>query len=291
MALGTGRPSSKSGRPQAVPPSRTQSGGQRISNHPEDAETGGGCPDNVDAEIVAIRADTWEYPGRSDLGPVPALLVTFKINGQEQEQTYTAGDLSQVVPSSDGSCFMAAEGSSRKGLNDNCNAMLFIQALIDHSFPNDERLDDFGNLVGLSGHLTATAPRKKREGLEGGNKPIAVFTKIHRMPWEQKGKASASAPRAGHSAGARATTATVASPSDGEPDELTAEAIEVLVQMLGEGPLPLKDEKGKSIGMQVFQAIPKNPNRSAILKKISEKGFFDQEGLPFQVDGDQVVLL
>lgn len=276
-----------SGRPQAVPGKKQSASGagsdRRISNRPSDAESGGGAPDNVDAEILLAEATTFDYGGKYE--PIPALHVQFKIEGHEQvqDQYYSAGDLSRLVPLEDGSAFAPAEGSSANGLNDSSNVYLFMVALHDHGFP-DDKMDDFHNLEGLVGHLNAVAPKKKREGLEGGNKPIAVFTKIHKMPWEQaKGKGQPSTTSRGASTPSKAS----ASSANGDSD-LNTECINAIVTLLGENDNTLP---AKNLGMAVFKSNPKNPQRAAMLKHIADKSFFNQDDLPFVSDGETVTML
>src|ERR1700730_12639995 len=174
------------GKPSVVKGKSNSKDRTPISVAPSDAISGGGAPDNVDSTIVSMSAVTWDYDGRYE--PSAFLAVQFKDDdGTEHDQKYSAGDLSKIVPSDDGACFYPAEGSSATGLNNNCNAYLFLGSLVDQGFPEDKLRDEgFQTAVGTRGHLNAIAPKKKREGLEGGNKPISVFTKIHSMPWEKK---------------------------------------------------------------------------------------------------------
>jgi len=258
-----------------------------ISVAPSDAVSGGGAPDNVDTTIMEMTATTWDYNGSQE--PSAFLLVKLKDDdGTEHEQYYSAGDLSKIVPSDDGACFYPAEGSSATGLNNSCNAYLFLGALVDQGFPEDKLRDEgFQTAVGLRGHMNAIAPKKKREGLEGGNKPIGVFTKIHSLPWEARGKGKASsvgASRAASSAGARTTTATAASPSsNGDTDELNTEAIEAVVAALAKADGPIEV---KRLGMAAFQAAPKATHRKELIKYVVQNDFLEQADAPWVIDGE-----
>jgi hypothetical protein len=276
------------GKPSVVKGKSGQGSKDRkpISVAPSDAVSGGGAPDNVDTTIMEMTATTWDYNGSQE--PSAFLLVKLKDDDEtEHEQYYSAGDLSKIVPSDDGACFYPAEGSSVTGLNNNCNAYLFLGALVDQGFPEDKLRDEgFQTAVGLRGHMNAIAPKKKREGLEGGNKPIGVFTKIHSLPWEGtkgKGKAQPSTTSRGASTPARGASESL----NGSGSELNDEAIEAVVAALAkaEGPIEVK-----RLGMAAFQAAPKAAHRKELIKYVVQNDFLEQDGLPFAVDGDMVVM-
>jgi hypothetical protein len=253
-----------------------------ISVAPSDAVSGGGAPDNVDTTIMEMTATTWDYNGSQE--PSAFLLVKLKDDdGTEHEQYYSAGDLSKIVPSDDGACFYPAEGSSATGLNNNCNAYLFLGALVDQGFPEDKLRDEgFQTAVGLRGHMNAIAPKKKREGLEGGNKPIGVFTKIHSLPWEQKGKGKA--PMTGKSSVTQSRTASATTESgNGSGNELNDEAIEAVVAALAKADGPIEV---KRLGMAAFQAAPKAAHRKELIKYVVQNDFLEQADAPWVVDGE-----
>jgi hypothetical protein len=277
------------GKPSVVKGKSGQSSKDRkpISVAPSDAVSGGGAPDNVDTTIMEMTATTWDYNGSQE--PSAFLLVKLKDDdGTEHEQYYSAGDLSKIVPSDDGACFYPAEGSSATGLNNNCNAYLFLGALVDQGFPEDKLRDEgFQTAVGLRGHMNAIAPKKKREGLEGGNKPIGVFTKIHSMPWETKGKAMGKAATTTTASRTSAKPTQAASSANGDADELNTEAIEAVVAALAKADGPIEV---KRLGMAAFQAAPKAAHRKELIKYVVQNDFLEQEGLPFVVDGEHVVM-
>jgi len=281
------------GKPSVVKGKSGQSGSgskdrKPISVAPSDAVSGGGAPDNVDTTIMEMTATTWDYNGSQE--PSAFLLVKLKDDdGTEHEQYYSAGDLSKIVPSDDGACFYPAEGSSATGLNNNCNAYLFLGALVDQGFPEDKlRNDGFQTAVGLRGHMNAIAPKKKREGLEGGNKPIGVFTKIHSLPWEgTKGKLGKAV--GGVSGAARSTSAStsaaksVAASTNGDADELNTEAIEAVVAALAKADGPIEV---KRLGMAAFQAAPKATHRKELIKYVVQNDFLEQADAPWVIDGE-----
>jgi hypothetical protein len=252
-----------------------------ISVAPSDAMAGGGAPDNVDATIISMEATTWDYD--KNIGPFPFLAVGFRFDdGSEMVQKYKAGDLAKIVPADDGSCFYPAEGSSASGLPDNCNALMFLGYLVDHGFPEEKlRQDGFGSAVGLYGHLNAVAP-KGRENLEGGKQPQSVFTKVHRMPWETKGKGAS-----GGTTKSPSTARTITA-ANGAGDDLNAEAIEAVVAALDKANGPIEV---KRLGMLAFQAAPKATHRKELIKYVTTNDFLEQSDLPFAVDGEHVVMI
>jgi hypothetical protein len=272
------------GKPSVVKGKSGQGSKDRkpISVAPSDAVSGSGAPDNVDTTIVEMTAATWDYNGSQE--PSAFLLVKLKDDdGTEHDQYYSAGDLSKIVPSDDGAYFYPAEGSSATGLNNNCNAYLFLGALVDQGFPEDKLRDEgFQTAVGLRGHMNAIAPKKKREGLEGGNKPIGVFTKIHSLPWEQKGKGSSST----SSISTRGSTSTQAASTikNGDADELNTEAIEAVVAALAKADGPIEV---KRLGMAAFQAAPKATHRKELIKYVTTNEFLKKEYAQFEFDDNK----
>lgn len=261
---GTGKPSNSGGG----------GGGKVVSVRPQDAVSGGGAPDNVDATITLCRAELWDYNGAIP-DPITALHVQFKLDsGETQDQYYSAGNKDRIIPSDDGEHFLQAEGSNTEGLNNNCNTFLFLSALTDKSYP-DDRLYPLSSLVGLYGHLNAVAPKKERTGLQNASKPISIFTKIHKMPWEQgKGK--------GAGAGNKAAASTAKASSNG--DSVNEEASEAVMSVLADkGDMPRK-----KLAMAVYQSIPDSPNRQAIFKLVGTDDFLMQEDAPWQFDGETV---
>lgn len=275
------------GKPSVVKGKSGQGSKDRkpISVAPSDAVSGGGAPDNVDTTILEMTATTWDYDGRYE--PSSFLLVKLKDDdGTEHEQYYSAGDLSKIVPADDGSCFYPAEGSSATGLNNSCNAYLFLGALVDQGFPEDKLRDEgFQTAVGLRGHMNAIAPKKKREGLEKGNQPIGVFTKIHSLPWEQKAKGKA--PMTGKSSATQSRTVSPTTESgNGSGSDLNDEAIEAVVAALAKADGPIEV---KRLGMAAFQAAPKAAHRKELIKYVVQNDFLEQEGAPWVIDGEHII--
>jgi hypothetical protein len=270
------------GKPNVVKGKSNSKDRTPISVAPSDAISGGGAPDNVDSTIVSMSAVTWDYDGRFE--PSAFLAVQFKDDdGTEHDQKYSAGDLSKIVPADDGSCFYPAEGSSATGLNNNCNAYLFLGSLVDQGFPEDKLRDEgFQTAVGTRGHLNAIAPKKKREGLEGGNKPISVFTKIHSMPWEKKAAGKA-APASRSTTGASPKNTASVQSTNGSGDDLNDEAIEAVVAALAKADGPIEV---KRLGMAAFQAAPKAAHRKELIKYVVQNDFLEQADAPWVIDGE-----
>lgn len=266
------------GKPNVVKKANSggNGGGGHISLRPSDGESGG-LLDDVNATVIAAAAVTWDYNGNAD--PGPALHIRLKDdNGQEADQYYSAGKLERVVPTEDGEQFDPAEGSSAKGLNQNCNAFVFLSELVNKGFPED-KLASLGTLVGLYGHFNRV-PQKQRAGLEnadGKQRTILIVTKIHSMPWEKKGTAGkASSPSANLK-----STSTASTNNGGNGNSVNDEAVAAVMALVAEGPVEMK-----KLGMQIFKSTPTSKNRAAIVKLVTTEDFITQDNAPWSFDGE-----
>lgn len=278
MALGTAGKPSTAGKPQVVK-NKSNGTGARISSRPSDAVSGGGAPDNVDVTILECRAvSDFDYNGTQE--PCPALYVKMKDNqsGNEYEQNYTAGKLNRLVADDSGEYFVPAEGSSAAGMITGCNAFMFLAALTDKGFPED-KLDNFSTLVGLSGHMNAVAPKSRGEGVS--NKPVAIFTKIHKMPWETVGKAG------GASQGKSSTQPSTVSETNGGGDDDSVEAVASFLRTNG------GTFSRKQLGISVFKNNPKMEQkaRTMLLQTLQKDAFFADHEDRFINDGENVTLI
>lgn len=282
------------GKSAAAP--QYQSSGRRISLKASDQQSGG-ILDDVDVMIKEMLFTTWDYNGQQD--PQLALrLVYVEESGKETEQYYSAGKLEHMVPSADGRACEAAVGSNKTGLNDNCNAALFLKSIIEMGFPEDKIEEAESSTEVFEGtvvHLNAVA-QKKRAGLQNQDekvRTILLVTQIKQFPWEDAGNAQAAA-------GAKkpAQTGKVATPpakASGKPaaaapatngnaaldDEAGAAILAVLAKNGGA-------VEFKKLGMQVFRELGSSPNRSAILNLVASADYMAQEGAPWSFDGNTV---
>lgn len=101
----------------------------------ENQVVGGGLYDDFDGQILDISFVEWDYNGSID-EPVLALAVEIQNEDEEEAenknpfiQYYSAGALKHFVPSEDGE--EAVPVGSKTGLSENCNAVQFINSMLD----------------------------------------------------------------------------------------------------------------------------------------------------------------
>jgi hypothetical protein len=272
------------------------SSGRRISLKPSDQQSGG-ILDDVDVVIQSALFTTFDYNGQTEPG-LSLKVIFVEKDGKETEQHFSAGKLEHMVPTADGRGVEAAVGSNKTGLNDNCNAALFLKSIVDMGFPED-KIDEAGSSTevfeGTNVHLNAVA-QKKRAGLAAHDdkvRTILLVTKINEFPWESGQEAPASTKPA-----AKGKLATVpskapaakanAAPATNGGADLDDEAAAAILQVLeAEGGAVTK----KMLGMKVFRVLGQSPNRSPILNLCGSDDFLGQEGAPWQFDGTTVAAL
>jgi len=121
------------GKPPGAAQRTFASSGKAISLKPSDQQSGG-ILDDVDVLIKLALFTTWDYNGQQE--PQLALRILYvEQDGKETVQYYSAGKLEHMVPAHGGRTVEAAVGSNKTGLNDNCNAVIFIKSLCDKGFP------------------------------------------------------------------------------------------------------------------------------------------------------------
>lgn len=153
---------------------KKSSGG--VSLEPDDQVVGGGLFGPGPAVAEEHRWGMFDYNGKRKA--VPALLVKFTRDAEEQIESYTCGN--GWKPSADGLELIPKAGQT--GLNGNCKAALYLAALKDEcGMPKGTIGSDISVLDGISGELT----RKALEKVEGSDKAgsILVFTELDVAPW------------------------------------------------------------------------------------------------------------
>lgn len=163
-----------------------------ISLRPSDAQQGG-ILDDVDVVALEHSFELWDYGGNIDV-PVPALKIKFQTeDGNTVEQFLSAGDQKFFVPSDDGKRLVCVEGSKRRGLNETCNALMYLKSLVDAGFPEEKIGADVSELNGYKVHVNRIdAP--KRGGLlktetKSDRKPtVLIVTRLHYLPWDEAAK-------------------------------------------------------------------------------------------------------
>lgn len=270
-----------------------QSSGRRISLKPSDQQHGG-ILDDVDVQIKELIFTTWDYNGQQE--PQLALRALYiEADGKETEQYYSAGKLEHLVPSADGKACEAAVGSNKTGLNDNCNAAMFLRSIVEMGFPEDKIEEAESSIEVFEGtvvHLNAVA-QKKRQGLQNADdkvRTILLVTQIKQFPWEsapaalgakkpvQTGKVATPPVKAS----GKAAAAPAATNGSADLDDEAGAAILAVLKNNG-GAVEFK-----KLGMQVFRELGTSPNRSAILNLVANPEYLAQEGTPWQFDGTTV---
>jgi hypothetical protein len=247
------------------------------SLNPDDAGAGGLAIDDVDCTIQECRfVDDFDYGGK--VSPMPlSLRVTFSSEAfaEPQVQHFSAGSLDRFVPSDDGLVAEPAEGQDQDILLiKTTNALLFITSLTDNGFPKDKIADEVDVFEGTDVHVRQI-PRPKMRGIdkEGGpEKTILAVTKIHKLPWEKKGK--------GKKGGKAKKEETVEASA-----EISEKALEVVMAAVSASDNGILK---KDLLVEVFKAMAKDEDRTAVVNLI-KKGDFLSEG-PWTYDEDTETL-
>ena len=279
-AAGTGSAATMGAKPKYA------STGVRISIKPSDQQHGG-ILDDADVLIKSMLFTTFDYNGQTE--PGLSLEVVFQQeNGEETTQNYSAGKLERMVPSADGRYTEQAVGANATGLNDNCNAGMFMRSLVEQGFPEDKIDEAQGSTEVFEGtvvHVNQQA-QKKRAGLanqDDRQRTILLVTRILQLPWEAEGaaKPAAKAPaqvKGGKVSLVKPNGAAATSPADDLNDEAGAAILQVLEKNNG-------TVAKKVLGMQVFRVLGQSPNRSAILNLVASDDFLASENAPWNFDG------
>ncbi len=244
------------------------------SLNPDDAGAGGLAIDDVDCTIKELRfVDDFDYGGK--VSPMPlSLRATFESKefSEPQVQHFSAGSLDRFEPSDDGLCAVPAEGQDDSILLiKTTNALLFITSLTDSGFPKDKISDEVDVFEGTEVHIRQV-PRPKLRGIDregDAEKTILAVTKIHKLPWEKKGKGKAAAK--GKKAAAEPEEASA------EISEKAADAVMNAVSASDNGIVK------KDLLVEVFKSLAKDEDRTAVVNLI-KKGDFLSEGGPWTYD-------
>jgi len=196
----------------------------------------GGLIDDVDVEIVSLRAVMYDYGGdlTDKVLAVCAMLKELK-SGEISDCHYSAG--TGFVPSADGTGFVPVEESGRTALTRGTNWHIFHKSLHENGGLPANKLREPGGLSLLDGAVIhiKRVPEPERSGLgvrptkrEGQTRTIPIcFGPALRWPWEAKGKKPAAAV-AGRPAAAAAPAATPAA------DTAESLAIDGLMKAFGD---------------------------------------------------------
>lgn len=250
----------------------------------------GGLIDDINATITDAKFTMYDYNGKSENGPVPALGIELELeDGTKHESYYSAGDAKYWAPSQDGKQLVPT--GDKTSLTKSCKLAIFLTALINAGFSVDKlRSGDISIIVGLKAHFQRVAD-KERKGLvrtkeqeDRGQQSTLVVTKIIAMPGEAP--KAAAAPKAMVGAPAAATQSASAAPSASVDDDA------VLALLFGE---VLPANGGSIAKTRVSQAVFKIVTKDhplfaqrtavtqramndALLKAGAEAGMFAYDG-------------
>lgn len=222
----------------------------RIASNRPDEMSQGGLKDDINATITKVRYAPWDYNGNLDHF-IFAVAVTMDIEGEDEPftQYYSAGDLTEWIPSNDGEgsvdldsedpeeregIYALAVGDKER-LSNSSNWAHFVAAAIKAGFPVDLITPDVTFLEGTTGHL-AQVPQKKRSGIvvaEGEEKKertILVLTEITSGGKQEPAKTAQGKAGAGK-ATATATKPAAGAKKGGEPS-LEDRLVDMVVQAL-----------------------------------------------------------
>jgi hypothetical protein len=172
-------------------------GNQGVSLRPRDMVQGG-LADNVHVRWDEVRFVQWDYNGQVQ-PPVLALAIAMHELADPSSkfvQYYSAGDLKNLVPSSDGR--RAVPVGSQPGLNNNTNASQLIESICAAvpTFEDSMNTDDVGVLFeGMECYMERVA-QPKRTGLlnrpqqaaipgqqaKAQNDTVLVVKKVYKLP-------------------------------------------------------------------------------------------------------------
>lgn len=265
----------------------------------------GGLIDDFNGTIVKARYKPWNYGGKAEQYVLGVALEIHPDEGEGEafEQTYSAGDLDQFVPSVDGrnpvdltgdEVTEAQEGvyafkvGKKAQLNNNTNWAHFLQALRD---ADPKKLvtpaADVRFLEGVRAHFNRI-PQKKRPGLvqpvaaEGEQrreKTILVITEVLGVGAEAPAKTAAPAPKKAAAPAAKA--ATPAAPATGDLDSRIRDIIAENITAEGTPASSLTQTIMKAFtGPEKAKAV-KRYNEAAFRTEESEKYLYDEETATF----------
>jgi hypothetical protein len=262
---------------------------QGVSLRPSDLQHSTGLIDDADLTVKEAKFLLYDYNGTVQNATLALGLILVDDEGKEYEQYFSAGDPKHFVPSKDGK--RAIQVGQKTGLNDNSNFAMFIMALVNAGFPEDQLSDDVSAFEGLYAHWNRQA-QPERSGLaqgqkqeKGREKSVLVPTKILSMPGEAKkgatkGKATTAATKA---APAKANGSSATAPSD----DLDAAATDAVLTVIGDAGGSIEKTK---LSPALFKQLAKDPNRNKIVQMAFKDDFLAADGRPWQYDGATISL-
>lgn len=234
---------------------------ETASFKPSEMGEGGGLLDDVDVTLKECRVCTWDYNGTVPTA-VPAIKVVMQLTdgGDTAEQYWSAGSPKDWMPSDDGKKLVAI--GKQTVLVRSSNAGILMESILNSGFPEDKLGDDISVLEGMEAHLMRV-PAPKRGGLvkkaraDGREFEDTILTvsKIHKLPWEKKGKAKGKA----------------TDEAGGGDEAVKASAEAALMAVLAQHPDGVT--KQQIPGLVFKEVDAKDPNRNEVVKLVFTDDF------------------
>ena len=217
-----------------------------------------GLVDDVDAEIVDLRAELYDFKGKSQVKT--CIKLVLKADGVEEtaEEYYSVGDPNKVVPDDDGLGCSAAPGSKMSGYNTKGKAGIFLAALA--TLLGDKVPAKFDGYRGMRFHWD--------------RKPFDTSFVKNRDPKQNEATILVPTKLLSGAAAPKAAAGSVNGAGDAEVVIRTA-----LKDMGGEG-------TANAVGKHVFKTQAKHPNIKNIVKLLSgdDKTWLSADDRPWSFD-------
>lgn len=226
----------------------------------EDLVEVSGLIDDVNAEIVDMRGELYDFNGKQKVSV--CIKLVLKPEGVEETATeyYRVGDPDKFQPDEDGLGCGPAPGSNVKGYNTKSKAGKLIDAFSD--LLGDKVPAKFDGFRGLVLHWSRKPFDMTGIKREVGAKDVTIL-----LPTKVVGKVAASS-----GGGAKAAAA-----AGGGNEE--AIILEALVACGGLA-------TANAVGKQVFKTQAKNPNVKNIVKLTMDKAWLADESRPWAYDAE-----
>ena len=160
-----------------------------VSLRPSDMGAGGGGPP-LDSNLLVVGAKAMIFDYQGGTTPATGAMVGFKDDdGNEYSQFYSAGDPVRIIPNAEGTSFTAAKPGDKIAIVESSNLGVLFKEMVNAGFDENRITPNVDCIVGLYAYWQGKAI--SRTGMRGQGstapRPIAVPTKILKLPWEQGG--------------------------------------------------------------------------------------------------------
>lgn len=226
----------------------------------EDLVEVSGLIDDVNAEIVDMRGELYDFNGKQKVSV--CIKLVLKPEGVEETATeyYRVGDPDKFQPDEDGLGCGPAPGSNAKGYNTKSKAGKLIDAFSD--LLGDKVPAKFDGFRGLVFHWSRKPFDMTGIKREVGAKDVTIL-----LPTKVVGKVAAAS-----GGGAKAAAAT----GGGNEEAIILEALVACGGLA----------TANAVSKQVFKTQAKNPNVKNIVKLVMNKAWLADESRPWAYDAE-----